>query len=362
MKLKKLLAILLSAAMILVICTACGSTSSDTAGESGTGNSGSGGSTDDYYTFNLSMHDSAETVSGKYLQSWADEINELTDGHVTITIHFSATLSAATDVADNVLAGAVDIGWLYTAYYAGQFPLSEVITLPLQGFGDCVVSTEVLWDLYNEYDEMSSEWDNFKVLMLYGNPGMMLASADDPITSMADLQGRSVRCPSGPITDVLQAWGANPITMSTPDIYEALEKKNITGYIFEESGIVSFSLQEVTTYITDNVLYDGPFGVVMNWDSWNSLPQEYQDIIDSVSGYDASIAAAEAFRDNAVSARDTISNAGVQWVTFSDDALAELQVAADEYADTWVGDVTTDTFDGTAYLAKAKQLAEQYSE
>ncbi|MCD8117129.1 MAG: TRAP transporter substrate-binding protein [Oscillospiraceae bacterium] len=346
--------VLLAAALLLALCAGCGSGSAaDSTAEAG--------STEDYYEFSLTMHDAENTVSGQYLQNWADQVYEQTDGHVKITIHFSAVLSAATDVADNVLAGAIDIGWLYTAYFSGQFPLSEVITLPLQGFGDPVVSTEVLWDLYEGYEEVSSEWSGFKLLMLYGNPGMMFASSGSPITSLSDLQGLSIRCPSGPITDVLQAWGANPITMSTPDIYEALEKNNIDGYIFEESGIVTFSLQELTTYITDYPLYDGPFGLVMNWDSWNSLPEEYQEIIDSLSGYDASIAAAEAFGDNAVAARETITDAGVEFVSFSEEALAELQVAADEYAETWVEDVTTDSFDGAAYLAEAKALAEAYA-
>ncbi len=371
---KKLISILLAAGMLLALCAGCGSSGSSTATESTEtteatettetteSTESNGASTEDYYTFTLTMHDGENTVMGKYLQSWADAVYEATDGHVEITIYFSAVLSAAADVADNVLAGAIDIGWLYTAYYAGQCTLNEVITLPLQGFGDAVVSTEVLWDLYEEYDEVSSEWSGFKLLMLYGNPGMMFASSGEAITSLDDLQGLSIRCPSGPITDILQSWGANPITMSTPEIYEALEKNNIDGYIFEESGIVTFSLQELTTYITDFPLYDGPFGLVMNWDSWDTLPTEYQEIIDSLSGYDASIAAAQAFKDNATAARETITEAGVEFVTFSDEALAELQVAADAYAEQWAIDVTTDTFDGAAYLEQAKALAESYAE
>ncbi len=362
MKRNRILSLLLSAALLVALCAGCGSSSSSESSTESSSSGSSGGSTEETYALTLTMHDSETSVMGQYLQSWADEVYEQTDGRVDITIHFSGVLSAATDVADNVLAGAVDIGWLYTAYYSGQFPLSEVITLPLQGFGDCVVSTEVLWDLYEEYEEVSEEWSEFKLLMLYGNPGMKIATSGAAITSLSDLQGLSIRCPSGPITDILQEWGANPITMATTDIYEALEKNNINGYIFEESGIVTFSLQELTTYIIDYALYDGPFGLIMNWDSWNSLPEEYQEIIESVSGYDASMAAAEAFAENAVSARETISEAGVEFVTPSDELLTEMQGAADEYAAEWVEDITTDSFDGEAYLEQAKVLAEQYGD
>ena len=147
---------------------------------------------DKVYEFTLSMHDPKTTANAVYLQAWIDKVAEATDGHVKITLHDNATLSAATDIGDNVKAGAVDIGWLYTSYYAGQFPLADVINLPMQGFGDPIVSTEVLWALSEKYEEVEGEWDDFKLLMLYGNPGMIFASAEKPITSVADLKGKNV--------------------------------------------------------------------------------------------------------------------------------------------------------------------------
>ena len=309
-----------------------------------------------YYEFTLSMHDPVTTPNAVYFQEWADAIFAATDGHVKITIFGSSTLSAATDVADNVKAGACDIGWLYTSYYAGQFPLTDVINLPMQGFGDPIVSTEVLWSLYNEYDEVKAEWDDFKLLFLYGNPGMIFASAKTPIQSLADLQGMQLRCPAGAITEVLAAWGASPITMPPPDIYQAIEKNNIQGYIFEPSGITNFSLQDVTKYYTDLPMYDGPFGLIMNMDQWNSLPQEYKDIIDGLSGYAGSIGAAECFAGAVSAARDVITAAGGEFVTVSDEAIAEFRVEADRYAEKWAAGLTG--VDGIEFLAKAKELAQ----
>lgn len=346
---KKLLSIVLVLALAVSLCV----------GLTGCGDSGDADA-DKVYEFSLSMHDASTTPSAVYIQSWIDKIYEATDGHVKITLHDNSTLSAAADIGVNVTDGAVDIGWLYTSYYAGQFPLSDVINLPFQGFGDPVVSTEVLWDLYDEYEEVSNEWAGYKLLMLYGNPGMIFGSADTPITSVADLAGRSMRCPSGAITDLLIAWGASPITMAPPDVYEALEKNNISGYVFEPSGIVNFSLQEVTSYYTDLPMYDGPFGLIMNLDSWNSLPEEYQEIIEGLSGRDASIGAAEAFAAAVEDARATIEAAGGEFVSVSDEAKAEFAVEADKYAATWSESMTNDGFDGAAYLARAKELAEKY--
>lgn len=337
---KKALICVLALAMLLSLCAGCGS-----------------GKGDEVYELNLSMHDAVTTPNAVYMQSWADKVAEATDGHVKITIHGSATLSAATDIADNVKAGAVDIGWLYTSYYAGQFPLSDVINLPMQGFGDPIVSTNVLWSLYDEYEQVRDEWSDYKLLMLYGNPGMIFASSDTPITSVDDLKGRTVRCPSGAITDVIVEWGASPITMPPPDIYEALEKNNISAYIFEPSGITNFSLEEVTSYYTDFQMYDGPFGLIMNKAKWDSIPKEYQDIIEGLSGREASIGAAQAFADAVEVAREDIVAAGGEFVTITPEEEAGFAVAADAYAAKWAQDMSKDGFDAAAYLARANELA-----
>lgn len=380
---KKFLSAVLALALVLSLCaglTGCGDDSSSTTGSSGSSTTSSSGSsttgtpsdsnsgsdnsadTGKVYELTLSMHDPKTTANAIYIQSWIDKIYEATDGHVKITLYDNATLSAATDIGDNVKAGSVDIGWLYTSYYAGQFPLTDVINLPLQGFGDPVVSTEVLWALKDKYEEVEEEWSDFKLLMFYGNPGMILAGADKPLTSLDDLKGLSIRCPSGAITDVLTAWGASPITMAPTDLYEAVEKKNISGYIFEPAGICNFSLQEVTSYYTDYPLYDGPFALIMNLDKWNSLPEEYQQAIEELSGKEASLGAAQAFADDVEKARETITEAGGQFVELPADSLAEMTVAADAYAETWVESMSANGFDAASYLADAKAFAEEFSE
>jgi len=136
-----------------------------------------------------------------------------------------------------------------------------------------------------------------------------------------------------------------------------IEKKNINGYIFEPAGICNFSLQEITKYYTDYPLYDGPFGLIMNKDQWNSLPKEYQDAIDSVSGKEASLGAARAFAEDVTAKREVIKQAGGEFVELPEASIAEMQVTADQIAQDWVKNNTRDGFDAAAYLADAKAFA-----
>lgn len=362
---KKFLALALALVMVLCLFAGCGNDKPASTPNTGDTSAPAGDDkapADDgkVYEFSLTCHDPIGTAQVDHMVEWATEVEELTGGRVKITIYDSATICAATDVATNVMQGAVDIGWLYTAYFAGQFPLADVVNLPFQGFGDCVATTQMFWDMMEEYPALVDEWSEFKVLMLYTNPGMKLVSGGDPITSIADLQGKSIRCPSGAITDLLTEWGANPITMAPPEIYEALEKGVVNGYIFEESGLVKFSLHELSTYYTDYPMYNGVFGLVMNKESWESLPADLQEIIEGTIGREMSIHAAEIFAADVDAGREKILAAGGEFVEIPAESLAEFQVAADAYAAGWVEKMTTADFDAAAFLARAKELTAQY--
>ena len=165
------------------------------------------------------------------------------------------------------------------------------------------------------------------------------------------------RCTSGAITDVLSAWGASPVTIPTTDLYEALEKKNITSYIFEPSGIKTWSLYELTKYYTDVELYDGPFAVIVSLDSWNKIPAEYQQIIEELSGREAFVAAAKAFAEDVEAGRQLITENSGTFVEMTDEEYAGFCVEADKFAAQWAADQTTDSFDAAAYLADAKASA-----
>ncbi len=367
-KLRNLLIIMLSLVMTLAL-TACGGNGNaePDASEPGTSAqpSDSGNQPDtntgDSFELTLSMHDPVTSSNGQFYQAWADAINEATDGHVTITLFGSSTLASAADVGDMVESGGVDIGWVYTSFYPGQYTLTDVLTIPLSGFGDPVVGTKVLWDLYEKYPELAAEWGSYKLLNLYANPGMIFCSSGAPVDSVDDLNGLVMRTPAGPITDYVDKLGASPIVMAPPDIYEAMQKNNISAYIFEPAGITNFALQDVTEYFTDMPLYDGAFGLVMNMDKWNSLPAEYQEAIMSVSGKTGSISAAEDFENSAAAAKQVITDAGCTFVTVSDTDAAEFQAAADDIAAAWADKNTTSDFDAKAFLDEAVALAEQYA-
>lgn len=342
---KKIIALILALAMCFAL-VACGS---DKASDG------------EVYEFNLSMHDPLTSNNGKFYQNWADQIAEATDGRVKINLFGSGTLASSTDVVDMVEGGGVDIGWVYTGFYANQYPLTEITSLVLEGFETCEATTEALWDLYEETPELQEEWGDYKLLTLYANPANMIMTKDAPISSLADMKGRSLRCPAGVIASATSLWGASPIMMPPGDIYQALEKNNISGAIFEPAGVVNFTLQEQLKYYAEMPLFQGVFALVMNWDKWNSLPADLQDAIMEVSGRTGSLAAAADFEAAATEAKNTIKAAGGEFYEIDDAVVAEFKAACASTSDDWAAAHSVDGFDGAAFVARARELLAKYN-
>jgi len=312
------------------------------------------------FEFSLSVHDPMESNNTQHWVWWGDQISQATDGHVKIVIYPSSQLAAAADVGEMVETGGVDIGWLFTPFYPGQFPLTEVVSIPMVGFDNGSLATNVLWDLYGKYPELQEEWSKYKLLNMYGIPASVFGTIEKPILTPDDVKGRVLRCPAGLVTDLVSALGGSPVMMAPPDIYEALEKKNISGYVFEPAGIGNFKLQEVTDYFTELPIYIGVFGLVMNWDKWNSLPPEYQSVIEGLSGREGSLAASADMQSAADKNRELFKEAGCEFVTPTSEAQAAFAAVADKVAGTWPATVDIAGFDAAAYMADALSILETY--
>jgi TRAP-type C4-dicarboxylate transport system substrate-binding protein len=312
----------------------------------------------------LTLHDPVTSRIAKAMQAWADEVSAKTDGGLTIKLFGSGTLAPGPEALNFVMDGTADIGWLYTMFYPGQFALTEVVALPMNGPTHPAQTAEVLWDLYESTPEMKEELDSkVHVLTMYGNPVNFISTTKKPINTLADIKGMKLRCPAGAMTEVMLLWGASPEVVAAGDTYDALQKGNIDGTSWEWQGIEAFKLYEQLKYYMEGMpIYEGVFVLGMNKDKWDSLPQEYKDVLNETTGRAGSVAFGNTFYEAAEESKEAIfsSNKNLEIVNPTPDAIAEFKAIADEYAKTWVQKTSKDGFDAQAYLDKSLELTEKY--
>lgn len=341
--LARIISTALALSMLLALLAACGGSDE---GGSNSGNADSG----ETYNLTMTIHDPVTSAKVQKYEELAEKTREATDGKVNITVYPGGTLVASTDVADGVAAGTADIGWLFTTFFPGQFPLTEVVTLPMM-FDNHEISTEVLLRLYEQSPELQEELSDYKILNLYCNP-INYFYTTSPVESIADLQGMQIRTTAGVSTDMVTAWGGSPVLMGPGDMYQSIEKGVLNGMVFEWSGFNAFRLGEVTKYCTTLPICCGVFLCVMNKDSYDSLPAEYQQVIDEIWGDpQVSMEFADVYTADMELGRSVgVDEEGMTVIELTEEAAAEFKAAADAYIESWVEKYTTDTFDAQAYL------------
>lgn len=312
------------------------------------------------YQLSLSQHDPASSTKTKYHIDWADRIREASDGRLDITVFSDGVLASGTGQLDALRTGVCDIAWAFPIYWAGQFPVSEVVTLPI-GLTTVPQATNILWDLYETEPALQEEIDEFIPLQIHTNPVSILASVNKPIYTVDDLKSMKMRAPGGAPTDCLLAWGATPMQMAPGDIFQAAERGTVDGFIFEWSGISSFSLKDVTNYFTEVPIYLGPYYLFMTKDSFNSLPADLQDILMSFATREESMEMAYVFEGDARKGRNEAIEAGCTVITREEaETDGFLEIANQTVLAAWIENYDSPDFDANAFIEKVTELGDKY--
>jgi TRAP-type C4-dicarboxylate transport system substrate-binding protein len=80
--------------------------------------------------------------------------------------------------------------------------------------------------------------------------------------------------------NIIKALGASPIVMTEGDAYSALERGLADGRFKEWDGTMTWKINEVTKYRTDNIdLGMDQMILIANKDFWNKLPADMQNLL-----------------------------------------------------------------------------------
>jgi len=94
-----------------------------------------------------------------------------------------------------------------------------------------------------------------------------------------DFSGLTLRTPPGVFSSLAKALGASPITMPTGDVFTALQRGVINGYLTVYLAPPDLGWHEVTKYVTVPGFFTDPLIVLVNLNAWNKLPAHLQQLL-----------------------------------------------------------------------------------
>jgi len=298
------------------------------------------------------------TIPSKAIAPWAKRIEEASGGRIKIELYPSMQLGGAPpQLFDQAKDGVADIIWTVLGYTPGRFPKSEVFETPFM-----VTTGEATSRAFHEYVEQYAmdEFADVKLIAVHTH-GPGLFHMKEPIEKLEDLDGVKVRGGSRVVNNLLVSLGAEPIGMPVPAVPEALSKGVIDGTTIPWEVTLPLRSSELvknhTGFAGDHGLYTQTFGVVMNKDAYNNLPDDLKAIIDAESGVEIAAEFGRAMDAGDAVGLKVAQDMGNNIITLDEAETQRWRDAGQVIIDQWIAD----TPDGQMLYDAAKALVEKYS-
>ncbi len=270
-------------------------------------------------TFQVGMGDPMDSDQGALAQRFAELVEQYSDGEMTVDLYPGGQLGPETGMIQDTRVGSLDMAFIGVGNLTPYAPRLGALTMPysLQSHADAVKATT--GPLADRWNEIAREEAGVEIVSwLYSN-FRFLTNSDRPVKNLEDLQGLQVRVPQNEVMlATYEAWGANPISMSWPEVFTALQQGVVDGQ--DNPYIVNYTMKfhEVQDYLTEVHHQYSLQPLVMGVRTYDALSDEERAII-SRAGIDAQLYALQFQLTGAVEAREAMEAEGVEVMALEDE-------------------------------------------
>lgn len=354
--------------LVLVVISACGSGNSG----SPTGSNNNGGSTPESGS-NNSNNSNAEAITFsmghigppvhvqdlRAMTPFSEEVTELTEGRVNFQIYPGSALGSPVETYDNIITGIMDAGWSLQGYNAGVFPVHSVLHLPFLANGTATELSVIAHKLYEQFPEIQEEYSDVKLLWVHAADSYAIITKGKAVRTFEDVKGLKLRTPSTEAGKMIESWGATPVSMPAPEIYDAMQKGVIDGGVLPIAAIKDFNLYDVVDYVSVGYFNTSLFYMLMNKDSWDKISAEDQAIIEELIGEPMARKAGEAFDYQQQEAQKESLEAGIEFIELEESELQKFKDASQGVTEEWLSAMEGKGVDGQAIYDAVIELLEK---
>lgn len=266
---------------------------------------------------------------GMYLPMWADNVEAMSNGRLTIEVHGSGEIVPGTAVFDSVRDGVLDCGQNTPAWQKGQYPAGDLFyTLPA---GVTETNDLLVWMYGGEGQALAQEMygDAIKVFPLGLTPPESGIWSTKPVKTLDDIKGLKVRS-AGLSMELWEKLGASVVLLPGGEVVPSLRRGVIDAAEFAFPSMdVGLGLHEVCDYLFGPPIHMGSnmFQLVINPKKWEELPEDLKEIVKKAA-IAATFEGYSRFWVDSIKAFDDIKAAGVEVLKLSsEDQQKALQLS-----------------------------------
>jgi TRAP-type C4-dicarboxylate transport system substrate-binding protein len=281
-----------------------------------------------------------------FTESWeflSKTVKERTGGKFELKLYYGEQLSKSKENLDGISVGAFDAAMVCQSYHPGKLPSANVLDLPFLPITNFDVQYEVAKAVF-DHPAVQKDFLKWNAIIFAINmlPQYEYMGKGKPPATVADFKGKRLRALGGMGRAAIKI-GAVPTTVPASETYNALARGTVDAIGFPFTYAFSaYKLDEVADWYTTNMsLGTVNCPVVANKDSWDNLPQQYKDLLNSLKRKAAN------YQVEAYAKKDVINLK--EWpkkmtaVTIPEDQMAKFRkVAGKPIWDDWVKETTKD--------------------
>lgn len=277
---KKLLTLVLAAAMCASLLAGCG----DSGSSAGAGTSAAGStpaSDGEVYTLSWAHSSSTNDRLALATEKMAAELLEASDGRLVIEHYPASQMGAERETLEGITLGTVDCAVISSGIVANFSNAMYITSMPY-----LIDSYELGWAVYDgefgqELGAITEADAGWKWLGWCDNSLRMFSNSVREIQTPADMVGLKMRVQENDLHMALaNALGASATPVAFSELYTALQQGTVDG---QENGIAltySMGFDEIVKYMTYFPHIYDPYIVVMSSDAWNRLPADLQALME----------------------------------------------------------------------------------
>ncbi len=213
-------------------------------------------------------------ISNQPFPLFLDMVKKRSHGRLIIDWRGGPEIVKASDQPEALKSGIIDM-LLWTPF---SYLKSHVSCADAQGLSEHTAWKEREVGAFNLWSDILKKQLNAKYL---GRPWSLTSFAfytKKAVNRMDEFKGLKIRVMPLYIPFV-KALGAAPVTLPVTELYTALERGVVDGFMFIDWGISSWGWQEVVKYKIHPAVFQQETATLVNMDYWNKLPKDLQDLL-----------------------------------------------------------------------------------
>ncbi len=276
--LKKVLAVILSTAMVLTMAACTATPAPAAAPAEAAPAEAAAAPAGETITVKLGF---AESEQSKHIVGYrymCDKITEATDGLVVFELYPSNSLGSERDLYEGCQLGTVDACIITNAVLTNFIPEGSVLDQPFL-FDDYDMAWNFIDGAFGDYLEEKALATGVRI-MGWMDSGFRSMYLTKPVSSLEDLKGRKIRTMENQYhMAAYNALGAIATPMAFGDVFPGLQQGTIDGAENTIPSIVANNHYEVCKYICNQPTHFQYQLLVFSENLWNKIPEQYHDAV-----------------------------------------------------------------------------------